>query len=78
MTVSTAFVVFMVPALGIFYAGLVRRKNVISTFFQCMAVFAAVAIVWSLVGYSLVFGEAWAASSVISPESASPPASSRT
>ena len=56
MTLSTAFVVLMVPALGIFYAGLVRRKNAISTFFQCMAVFAVVALVWSLVGYSLVFG----------------------
>lgn len=56
MTVSAAFVVLMVPALGIFYAGLVRRKNVISTFLQCLAVFAAVAVVWSLVGYSLVFG----------------------
>ncbi len=56
MAVCTAFVVLMVPALGIFYAGLVRRKNAISTFLQCMAVFAAVALVWSLVGYSLVFG----------------------
>jgi Amt family ammonium transporter len=56
MTLATALVVLMVPALGIFYAGLVRGKNAISTFFQCMAVFAAVALVWSLVGYSLVFG----------------------
>jgi Amt family ammonium transporter len=46
----------MVPALGIFYAGLVRRKNAISTLLQCMAVFALVALVWGLFGYSLVFG----------------------
>jgi ammonium transporter, Amt family len=56
MTVATAFVVIMVPALGIFYAGLVRRKNAISTFLQCMAVFAVVSIVWSIVGYSITFG----------------------
>jgi ammonium transporter, Amt family len=56
MTVATAFVVIMVPALGIFYAGLVRRKNAISTFLQCMAVFAVVSIVWSILGYSLTFG----------------------
>ena len=57
MTVATAFVVLMVPALGIFYAGLVRRKNVISTFLQCLAVSAVVALVWALFGYSLVFGD---------------------
>jgi len=56
MTVATAFVVLMVPALGIFHAGLVKRRNVLLTFLQCMAVFAAVSIVWSLLGYSLVFG----------------------
>lgn len=56
MTLATAFVVLMVPALGIFYAGRVKRMNVFSTFLQCMAVFAAVSIVWSLIGYSLVFG----------------------
>jgi Amt family ammonium transporter len=57
MTVATAFVVLMVPALGIFYAGLVRRKNAISTFLQCLAVSAVVALVWALFGYSLVFGD---------------------
>jgi Amt family ammonium transporter len=57
MTVATAFVVLMVPALGIFYAGLVRRKNVLSTFLQCLAVSAVVALVWALFGYSLVFGK---------------------
>ena len=56
MTVATAFVVLMVPALGIFYAGLVRKKNVLSTFLQCLAVSAVVALVWALFGYSLVFG----------------------
>ncbi|MGD0803310.1 MAG: ammonium transporter [Candidatus Bathyarchaeia archaeon] len=56
VSVSIAFVVLMVPALGIFYAGLVRRKNQIATFFHCLAVFAVVGLVWALVGYSLVFG----------------------
>jgi Amt family ammonium transporter len=46
----------MTPALGFFYAGLVRRKNLLSTFVQCLIIFAVVSIVWTLWGYSLVFG----------------------
>jgi ammonium transporter, Amt family len=56
ISVSIAFVVLMVPALGIFYAGLVRRKNQIATLFQCLAVFSVVSLIWALLGYSLVFG----------------------
>lgn len=53
---STALVMLMTPALGFFYAGLVRRKNLVSTLIQCLAIFAVVSVVWALWGYSLVFG----------------------
>jgi Amt family ammonium transporter len=53
---ATALVMLMTPALGFFYAGLVRRKNLVSTLIQCMVIFAVVSIVWALWGYSLVFG----------------------
>jgi Amt family ammonium transporter len=46
----------MTPALGFFYGGLVRRKNLVSTLVQCLIIFAVVSIVWALWGYSLVFG----------------------
>jgi len=53
---ATALVMLMTPALGFFYAGLVRRKNLVSTLIQCLIIFAVVSIVWALWGYSLVFG----------------------
>jgi Amt family ammonium transporter len=46
----------MTPALGFFYGGLVRRKNLVSTIVQCFVIFAVVSIVWALWGYCLVFG----------------------
>lgn len=46
----------MTPALGFFYGGLVRKKNLVSTIMQCMIVFAVVSLVWALWGYSLAFG----------------------
>jgi Amt family ammonium transporter len=54
--VSTALVMLMTPALGFFYGGLVRKKNLVSTIVQCLAIFAVVSIIWALWGYSLVFG----------------------
>ncbi len=56
--VSTAasLVMLMTPALGFFYAGLVRRKNLVSTLAQCLAIFAVTTLVWALWGYSLAFG----------------------
>jgi Amt family ammonium transporter len=56
VTTATALVMLMTPALGFFYAGLVRRKNLVSTLIQCIIIFAVVSIVWALLGYSLVFG----------------------
>src|SRR2546425_5399118 len=46
----------MTPALGFFYGGLVRRKNLVSTLVQCFAIFAVVSLVWALWGYSLALG----------------------
>ncbi|MGA3109927.1 MAG: ammonium transporter [Candidatus Bathyarchaeia archaeon] len=53
---ATALVMIMTPALGFFYGGLVRRKNLISTISQCFAIFAVVSLVWALWGYSLALG----------------------
>lgn len=59
---STALVLMMtLPGLALFYAGLVRSKNVLSVLMQCFAIAAAASILWFIVGYSLAFGEgnAW-------------------
>ncbi len=53
---ATALVMLMTPALGFFYGGLVRKKNLLSTIVQCFVIFAIISIVWALWGYSLVFG----------------------
>ncbi len=53
---ATALVMLMTPALGFFYGGLVRKKNLVSTIVQCLVIFAVISIVWALWGYSLVFG----------------------
>jgi len=53
---ATALVMLMTPALGFFYGGLVRKKNLVSTIVQCFAIFAIISIIWALWGYSLVFG----------------------
>src|SRR4051812_21964872 len=55
MLVATALVLMMTPALGLFYAGLVRAKNVLNTFMMCVGALGVVAVVWALVGYSLAF-----------------------
>jgi Amt family ammonium transporter len=56
VSTATALVMLMTPALGFFYGGLVRRKNLVSTLVQCLVIFAVVSIVWAICGYSLVFG----------------------
>src|SRR5438876_7991823 len=50
---ATALVMIMTPALGFFYGGLVRRKNLVSTIAQCLAIFAVVSLVWAVWGYTL-------------------------
>jgi len=62
MLTSSALVLFMLlPGLSLFYAGLVRSKNVLSVLMQCFAIACAMSLLWFAVGYSLVFsGEgAW-------------------
>lgn len=56
VSAATALVMLMTPALGFFYGGLVRKKNLVSTLVQCLAIFAVVSLVWTFWGYSLVFG----------------------
>jgi Amt family ammonium transporter len=55
MLVATALVLMMTPALGLFYAGLVRSKNVLNTFMMSVAAIAVAAVTWAAVGYSLAF-----------------------
>lgn len=55
MLVATALVLMMTPALGLFYAGLVRSKNTLNTFMMCIAAIAVAAVTWAAVGYSLAF-----------------------
>jgi Amt family ammonium transporter len=55
MLVSTALVMVMLPGLALFYGGLVRRKNVLSTIMHSFFGLALVSIVWVLIGFSLAF-----------------------
>ncbi|MGI8558410.1 MAG: ammonium transporter [Solirubrobacteraceae bacterium] len=55
MLTATALVLMMTPALGLFYAGLVRSKNVLNTFMMCIAAIGVATVTWALVGYSLAF-----------------------
>jgi Amt family ammonium transporter len=56
MLTSSALVLFMtIPGLTLFYAGLVRAKNVLSVMMQCFAITALVSLLWLLYGYSLAF-----------------------
>jgi Amt family ammonium transporter len=57
MLAATALVVLMTPALGLFYAGLVRAKNTLNTFMMCAGALAVATVAWALVGYSLAFDE---------------------
>ena len=57
MLTSAALVLLMTgPGLALFYGGLVRRKNILSTMMQSFAMMGLVSILWALVGYSLAFG----------------------
>ncbi len=56
MIVASALVLFMtIPGLSLFYAGLVRSKNVLSVLMQCFTITALASILWCVVGYSLAF-----------------------
>ncbi|MBI3480171.1 MAG: ammonium transporter, partial [Nitrosomonadales bacterium] len=56
MMTSTAFVLLMtVPGLALFYSGMVRRKNALSTVMQSFAIFCVIAVLWVIYGYSAAF-----------------------
>jgi ammonium transporter, Amt family len=58
MLVSAALVLFMtLPGLALFYAGLVRMKNVLSVLMQCFGITCVVTLAWFAVGYSIAFGD---------------------
>jgi Amt family ammonium transporter len=56
LLMSTALVMIMLPGLALFYGGLVRRKNVLSTIMHSFFGLALVSVVWVVVGFSLAFG----------------------
>ena len=57
MLTATALVLFMtIPGLSLFYAGMVRAKNVLSVLMQCFTITALMTILWTLYGYSIAFG----------------------
>ncbi|GAC1490242.1 MAG: ammonium transporter [Solirubrobacteraceae bacterium] len=55
MLTATALVLMMTPALGLFYAGLVRSKNVLNTLMMSIAAIGVATVSWALIGYSLAF-----------------------
>jgi len=61
MLTSTALVLLMtIPGLALFYAGMVRSKNVLATMMQCFAITALVTVLWAVYAYSIAFGDAGA------------------
>ncbi|WP_051006724.1 ammonium transporter [Nitrolancea hollandica] len=56
LLISAALVMLMTPALGFFYGGLVRRKNVLATIMHSFFILALISVQWVLWGYSLAFG----------------------
>lgn len=57
--ISSGLVLFMmIPGLAMFYAGLVRKKNVLSVFMQCFGITALMTVIWTAFGYSMAFDSA--------------------
>ncbi|MFC1894301.1 ammonia channel protein, partial [Chloroflexota bacterium] len=54
--ISSALVMLMTPGLALFYGGMVRRKNILSTIMMSFVALGVVSILWVLYGYSLSFG----------------------
>ncbi|OAU94415.1 Ammonium transporter [Moraxella catarrhalis] len=56
--ISTALVLMMtLPGLALFYAGMVRKKNILSTMMHSYGATAVVSVLWVIIGYSLAFSE---------------------
>jgi ammonium transporter, Amt family len=56
MLVSSALVLLMIPGLALFYGGMVRQKNVLSTMMHSFVAMGIVGVQWAIIGYSLSFG----------------------
>jgi len=54
--IAGAMVMFMAPGVGLFYGGMVNKKNVLSTIAYCFLVFSAGSLTWALLAFSLAFG----------------------
>jgi ammonium transporter, Amt family len=59
MLISTALVMLMTPGLALFYGGMVRSKNVLSTIMMSFMSLGVIGILWAVYGYSLAFGTDW-------------------
>src|SRR6266478_3517232 len=56
MIVATAIVLMMtIPGLALFYAGMVRKKNILATLAQSFAATALITVLWMIIGYSIAF-----------------------
>jgi Amt family ammonium transporter len=55
--VATSLVMLMTPAVGFFYGGMVKSKNIVSVLKQSLMILSLVSLQWVLFGYSLVFGK---------------------
>ncbi len=70
MLTATALVLFMtIPGLSLFYAGMVRSKNVLSVMMQCFAITCMVTVMWALFVYSLAFDTSGMEAGVINARS---------
>jgi Amt family ammonium transporter len=59
MLVSSALVLLMVPGLALFYGGMVRRKNILSTMMHSFVAMAVIGVQWVVIGYCISFGNSW-------------------
>jgi ammonium transporter, Amt family len=59
MLTSSALVLLMVPGLALFYGGMVRKKNVLTTMMHSFVAMAVIGVQWVVVGYCLAFGTSW-------------------
>ena len=54
--ISAALVFFMTPGLALFYGGMVRSKNVLTTIMQSMFILAMISVEFIVIGYTMAFG----------------------
>ncbi|MEE8372498.1 MAG: ammonium transporter [Dehalococcoidia bacterium] len=57
--VSSALVMLMTPGLALFYGGMVRQKNLLSTMMMSFVLLGVIGVLWAVYGYSLAFGPDW-------------------